>query len=350
MLNTKIGENYNANNVINPNDLRRRLLNIDSRFRTNIGDKPSSFAYRLEHTYRNVIRLRVASVEIPNTFYTFTSARKNTSFKVATRDKDNITRQNTISIEDGNYTASELIALIQNEFNTKFRDPFGIFLSVSLNANSAKITLKHNGLSAYPVTSPLTIPTISANPIVFDFGTSDYYTERNDNFGLGYNLGFRQRSYTLTTPTSTVPISTYTLTSEAIIDVVGDTYMFLALNDLHTVEHKTNDKYFQHLAKIIIREDKNSIIYDDGSTMLSNEIIFPSPVDLSVLNIQLLDPYGSIIELNGAHFAITLEITEVLNTKLYDFYRNYIWSGSIPSVNYKTVQGSAVPLLQGRGP
>lgn len=350
MLNTRIGENYNANNVINPNDLRRRLLNVDSRFRTNLGDKVSNFSYRLEHTYRNVIRLRVASVEIPNTFYTFSAAKKNTSFKVATRDIDNIARQITVSINDGNYTASELVALLQNEFNTKFRDPYGIFISVSLNANSAKITFTHNGLSAYPVVSPLTIPTVSANPIIFNFGTTEYYTERNDNFGLGYNLGFRQRCYTLTTPTSTVPFSTYVLTAEAIIDVVGDTYMFLAINDLHTVEHKTNEKYFQHLAKIIIREDKNAIIYDDGSTLLSNEIIFPSPVDLSVLNIQLLDAYGDLIELNGAHFAITLEITEVLNTKLYDFYRNYIWSGSIPSVNYKTVQGSALPLLNGRGP
>ncbi len=350
MLNTRIGDNYNANDVINSNDLRKRLLNIDSRFRTNIGDKTTNFSYRLEHTYKNVIRLRVASLEIPNTFYTFSAEQHNTSFKVATRDITGITRQVVISIDDGNYTASELIALIQNEFNTKLRDPYGIFLTISLNANNAKITLKHNGLSAYPVVSPLTTPSASANQIVFDFGTTQYYTEQNSNFGLGYNLGYRQRCYTVSTPATTVPLTTFSLTAEAVVDVVGDTYMFLALNDLHTVEHRSGEKYFQHLAKIIIREDKNTIIYDDGSTLLSNEIIFPSPVDLSTLNVQLLDAYGNVINLNGSHFSFTLEITEVLNTKLYDFYRNYIWTGSIPSVNYKTVQGSAVPLLRGRGP
>ena len=50
------------------------------------------------------------------------------------------------------------------------------------------------------------------------------------------------------------------------------------------------------------------------------------------------------------NWTFSLEITEVTNTKLYDFYRNYIWLGTIPSVNYKTVTGTAQPLLRGVGP
>jgi hypothetical protein len=46
-------------------------------------------------------------------------------------------------------------------------------------------------------------------------------------------------------------------------------------------------------------------------------------------------------------FSFSIEITEVLNMKLYDFYRNYIWMGTIPSV--KRVQGIATPLLNGTG-
>ena len=78
MLNTRIGENYNANDVINSNDLRKRIINIDSRFRTNFADPVGNFQYRLEHTYKNIIRMQVTSVEIPNTFYTFTTAHQNT--------------------------------------------------------------------------------------------------------------------------------------------------------------------------------------------------------------------------------------------------------------------------------
>ena len=78
MLNTKIGFNNNANDVINSNDLRKRILNIDSRFRNNYKDPSTDFSFQLEHTYKNIIRLRVASIEIPNIFYVFSTAKSNT--------------------------------------------------------------------------------------------------------------------------------------------------------------------------------------------------------------------------------------------------------------------------------
>ena len=120
------------------------------------------------------------------------------------------------------------------------------------------------------------------------------------------------------------------------------------MNELHTVEQKTSNNFVQCLAKIIIREEKQAVIYDDGGTLLSNEIIFPSPIDFKNLNIQLLDPYGDIIDLCGMNFSFSLEITEVLNTSLYDFYRNYIWMGAIPSV--KKASGSQQQLIKGVGP
>jgi hypothetical protein len=126
--------------------------------------------------------------------------------------------------------------------------------------------------------------------------------------------------------------------------------MLLCVNDFYTVEQRTDQTYIQCLAKVIVREDKHTIIFDDGASYMTNEIIFPSPTDLKILQVRLLDPYGEVIDLCGLNFSFSLEITEVLNTKLYDFYRNYIWLGSIPSVNQKKVQGSAQPLLCGIGP
>ena len=145
-------------------------------------------------------------------------------------------------------------------------------------------------------------------------------------------------------------LEVYYQTGEGCLDVVSDTYMLLCVNDLYTVEQKTAETYIQCLAKIVVREQKHMVIYEDGASLLSNEIIFPSPTDLKVLNVKLLDPFGDPIDLCGMNFSFALEITEVLNTKLYDFYRNYIWLGTIPSVNYKTVQGTAQTLLRGVGP
>lgn len=354
MLNTRIAENYNANDVINANDLRKRLLNIDSRFRNNIMDSTADFSFRLPHTYRNVIRVKVSSIEIPNSYYVFTSKKKNTSFTVKTADLSGTPRVLLVKIPDGNYAITELIDIIQQQFDECFRDPYGIYLSITLDMNSVKVTITHNGLSQFPLCAGVPCePQFPANPMTIWFcpeGEAPEPSERNFGLGLGYYLGFRNRSYSVKCHIPKNLIDIYTLTGEACADVVGDNYMFLAMNDLHAVEHKTRENYVQVLAKIIVREDKNAIIYDDGSTLLSNEVIFPSPTDISTLQVSLLDPYNSVIDLNGLNFSFTIEITEVMNTKLYDFYRNYIWLGSIPSVPYKTVEGSASGLLRGRGP
>lgn len=356
MLNTRIGENYNANDVINVNDLRKRILNIDSRFRTNQKDLSTDFSFRLTHPYKNLIRIRLASVEIPNMFYTFSEKKGNTKFKLQTKDINGIDRVINVVVPDGNYTAADLVLEIQSQFDTQLRDTYGIFITINVNLNSAKTIITNTGVAPYPIppsTTPVPeAPTQTGYPMYIDFLSSIKCKNRDHNFGLGYILGFRSKIYQVMTPQlgPDPPINIYQVTSESCIDVVGDTYMFLAVNDLYAVEQKTNENYIQVLAKVIIREDKQAVIYDDGSTLLSNEVIFPSPTDLSTLKVQLLDPYGEVIDLCGLNFSFTLEITEVQNTKMYDFYRNYIWLGQIPSVPYKKVQGSAQPLLKGIGP
>jgi hypothetical protein len=350
MLNTKIGENYNANDVINSNDLRKRIINVDSRFRDVCSESPTNFTYQLEHTYKNVIRARVASIEIPNMFYTFSKAKKNLSFVVKAYDISNNPRAVVIELEQGNYTSAEIISEIQTMFDERLRIPYGIFLTVMLNTNNAKISIQHNGVSAYPVTSSTVVPTANARPFILDFLVEPCMRERLHNFGLGYNLGFRNKVYkVMDVSMSPEGLMTYSIVAEGCLDVVGDTYLLLSINDLHTVEQKTKTNYIQCLAKVIVREEKYAVIYDDGGTLLSNDVIFPSPVDLSRLQIKLMDPYGDIIDLCGMNFSFSLEITEVLNTRLYDFYRNYIWLGSVPSVP-KGVTGSAQPLLKGIGP
>jgi len=269
--------------------------------------------------------------------YTFTD--KNNSFTVKAYDITNIVRVIKIIIPNGNYSSCELITLLQSLFDSEIRDVYGIFFNITLNTANAKVTITHTGVSAVPLpTQP--VPTQPAKAFILDFST-DKYNPRKHNFGLGFNLGFSKQCYKVSN-------DKFSQTGECCLDVVGDTYMFLCINDLHTVEQKTDETYIQCLAKIIIREDRFAVIYDDGSTLMSNEIVFPSPIDLKVLNVKLIDPYGDIVDLNCMNFSFSLEITEVLNTSLYDFYRNYIWLGAIPSI--KKASGSQQGLLKGIGP
>ncbi len=349
MLNTRAGELLNANDVINSNDLRKRILNIDSRFRSDINDPTTDFSFKFAHAYKNLIRLRISSIEIPNVFYTFT--QMNNSFTVTAYDISYVLREAHIVIEPGNYSSADLIMTIQSRLNCTLRDPYGIFISISLDIHTAKITFIHEGVSPYPVVcNPQCqeiCPTQPGRPFFLQFATPEKFKKRPTGFGLGYNLGFRKPVYKVTKESvSCSPFFSYSITSEGCLDVIGENYMFLSINDLHTVEQTTYGTYLQCLAKIIIREDKFSIIYDDGSTLMANEIIFPSPTDLKYLQVQLLDPYGDPIDLNNMNFSFSIEITEVLNTSLYDFYRNYIWMGGLPTLK-RSPNGSGIATLNG---
>ena len=65
------------------------------------------------------------------------------------------------------------------------------------------------------------------------------------------------------------------------------------------------------------------MVFDDGSSLLSNEIIFKSPINLSKLQVMLLDPWGSVIDIGNLNFSFTLEVTEIVNKQLHETYRNH---------------------------
>jgi len=304
--------------------------------------------YKFEHPYKNVIRARIASVEIPNMWYEFSAANfYNTYFKICAYDINNVLQSATITIPDGNYLATDLILAIQNQLNIKFNIPYGISISVSIHPNAITTSFIHNGVGVPTTTMP--IVTATAKPFILNFKVPELCYKPFD-FGLGSNLGFMNNYYNVANVYDTSgSIIRYIQTSESLVNVVPKHYLFLSIDDLHGVEQKTNDNYFQCLAKIIVREEKLGVIYDDGSTLLSNDVIFPSPVDLKQIKVRLSDPYNQIIDLNYMNFSFSLEITEVMNTKMYEFYRNYIWLGTIPSVP-ANVTGSAQGLLGGKGP
>lgn len=345
--NSRRNEIFNFNDVINSNDLRKQIVNVDSRFRDSVAkDTGTNFQYTFEHPYKNVIRIRIASSEIPNSWYEFDAAtHHNTSFEISAYDISNNLRTVTIQIADGNYGAIDLVSTIQAQFVSKLQTPYGIFMSIYPNPFNLKATIELRGVASIGATSP----TATGKPFYINF-LIPATANRPYNWGLGYNLGFRSLRYTVNTITDVSGgISTYAIQSESLIDVTAETYVFLAVNDYYTVENKNTIGFTQALAKIVVRDAKYSILFDDGGSLMSNDVIFPSPIDLKRIQVKLLDPYGRVIDLNGLNFSFSLEITEVTNTKMYEFYRNYIWLGSVPSLP-SNVTGSGMGLLGGKGP
>lgn len=369
MLNTKRNEIFNGNDVVNSHDLRRRVVNVDSRFRTILMNPTTDYTFSFANTYKNVIRARVASIEIPNVFYNFSTSLSNTSFKIFTKDYNEIRRGAEIIIPNGKYSVSDLIGAVNLSLYNKLFVPYGIYFEIKTNPLQFNSTITYIGsfdksFGSWPPAADSLSPEVfaatlkagglysgiypikAAVPFDLDF-CIERFQNRIYDFGLGYNLGFRGKKYLIDTAGS--GYGSIGVTSESCIDVYGTPYYFLAVDDFSSVEQKTNENNFQCLAKIIVREQKGEIIYDDGCNLLSNEVTFPSPIDIRQVRVRLLDSYGNLINLNDMNFSFSLEVTEVMNTKLYEFYRNYIWLGADPAVP-PGVRGSAQPLLGGRGP
>ena len=312
MLHIKTDEIYGKNPITNANDLRTHLVNIDSRFRENTQEPPTDFLYRFAHPYKNVIKARVASVEIPNGYYHFSRAKKNTMFRLDATDYEGNQHFLTVEIPEGDYTPECLIETIQEQLNA-IKDTYGLFFRIQYDPVSRRTTIQHDG-SAPPPCPPGPTHHPAAFGLTFVMvGLED----RTYDFGLGYHLGYQKPFYVVDSP--------FTVTSESLVNVAGDPYFLLAIDDFYTVEQKTATDYIQCLAKILIKRTPQGVMFHDGYTVLSNEITFPRPQDLKQVRVRLLDPYGIPVEIHNMNFSLSLEIQSVMNLQLYESYRNYLW-------------------------
>lgn len=291
-----------ANDVINANDLRKHMINVDSDFRSDPNDPSTNFVIYLDPEIKNVLRIRLASAEIPNTYYEFSSKKRNTKLTLICPTAT--PQQRTFQILDGNYTATQLQTAIQTAFDTAPSPNYKILID--------------------PITAKTTIYTEGYEEFAMDFRTEYNSSEVNpdlngevvNDWGLAYNLGFRRKVYD----------GENTYKSEAIINTLGDQYFFLRINDYFTIQQPYPDRnILQAFTKIICRTDKNTELFNDGSDLLTREYIFQQPTNISRLRIRLIDKYGEPIDLHDMPISLSLEITEVMNCKLYDFYKNYLF-------------------------
>lgn len=339
MQNTKTNEVFSLNEIVNANDYKKIIVNVDSTFRNSLNMLSTNFYYDLPFPIKNAIKMRLASIEIPNTWFEFSAINyQNTFFTVIAPDITGTQTTMFVKIPDGNYTTSQVLNTIQSKLN-EFRSTTGIYLLISIDPYSLKVSITFQGTVPPNTASPPSTPTNPpSGPFVLDFGTT---LTSLTNWGLGYLIGYRQRVYNVTNLANGV----YTLQGESICDTITSAYIFLIINDWYAVIQKTEENYFDATAKIIVRQDKGSVIYYDGSDLVSNQITFPSPIDLNQLKVQLVDSNGNILDINGMNFSFAMEITLVQNSKLNEHYRNYNWDGQDPKIS-RNSRGSAVAGYQ----
>ena len=295
----------NANDVINANDLEKHMINCDSDFRTKATDSTTNFTINVYPRIKNVIRIRLASLEIPNTGYAFSSQKNNTQLQFISSGTSN-----TYQIESGNYSSTGLISQI----STVFTATPGY--TISLDPISQKTTIAASG--NFTMDFRTVLNSVELNPGLKQTNSYNFPEYGQDvlyNWGLAYNLGFRQKYYQ----------GSNSYTSEAIINTAGDQYYFLQVNDYYSITQPFPDgTTLEAFTKLVLRNNKNTEIFNDSSDFLTREYVFKQPTDISRLDIRIVDKNNNPVNLQDLGISLSLEITEVMNCKLYDFYRNYI--------------------------
>ena len=139
------------------------------------------------------------------------------------------------------------------------------------------------------------------------------------DYGLGYNMGFSRGIFDSSGPDAS---GNRFVASDMISYFAGDSYVFLKINEFDCVRQTIRGSDFTALAKVIIKEPKNYMAFDDAASQHAKQVTFPTPQDLSRLHVQILDPYGEIIDMGSSQVSFSIEVLEIMNLSLYNTVRD----------------------------
>mgnify|MGYP001363392044 FL=1 len=248
---------------------------------------------------KNVISLRLASIEIPNAWYLFSYLKGNNRFKIEITTcvpcEGKKCTVSEIVVPDGNYDSETLIDYLNKTYfyqNSNEDDKALKFIKISLD--------KFNNKTIFEIEEGAT------EGMVFSL----HFTEKNtDNMmmTLGWTLGFRLSRYLKIEDS---------IQSEGLFDAGGDRYIYFALNDYQYNVNENNIVLFDEtsiydniLGKIPMVNGKLCLIIEENDgTSFTKTRRYNGPVNLKKMKISVMDKFGDIIDLNNMDFSFTLEL------------------------------------------
>lgn len=262
-------------------------MSLDSRFADKYYADTADYQMRLPSLHRNIMRLALTSVEIPAVEWVFSAEHGNLDFQYKVSPATTFT---TVSIAPGNYTIDELKTAIDTAL------PAAFTVTVDPNTHLMKIS----------------------NPSAFTlnlYSGDDRIASRRTHWGIGYYMGFRDKTVT---SSGSGP---YTVTGLSPVSVLGSPYYLLQLEVPSPVEplrHRLlGNGWIGAFAKLILRNGVYTIDYDDGGNMLRKENTFLAPVSIQTVRVRIVDAFGEVVNLHYTDWSLTLELYEVVNSRVY---------------------------------
>ena len=337
---SKTGINLDDNGappgIINPINVNtiKRAVNIDTRFRPNYyATKSSDLHIHLPTKVERAVSMRLASIEIPMSFYAISAELKNNVFKVSwgVTDASSV----VITLPDGNYDIGLSDKTKAARLETVVNDQLAA--SEAGVATAGKLNLRY---TVDPITgksrffqdaSAGLVP--AAIPFKINFATTStgfvYPTSDNPQplqTTLGWMLGYR------------APVGEYAsngkvigggggggtdalgnIISEGICNVQGTRYIYVSIDDF---VNSSNNYFTAAFASsvmapnIITRINVADLAQDvtvfhyaqqEGySTELDRSRSYFGPVDIQKMRVTLYDEYGRVLNLNYMDWSMEL--------------------------------------------
>ena len=297
--------------------IQTQNLNLNSCFRSNYyNTNPCDYLYILPSEVKNVVSMRLASIEIPNAWYLFSHNKKNNFFKIIIIIKKKNTEEQeeqeeyeeyeekkeyTILIPDGNYDSETLENYLNETYFYQSEE--------EEDEEEEKCLLKFIkfSINQYNFKSSFEIILEEEDDTLISFSLH-FMEDINQNImnSLGWALGFRATNYINITGK---------IVSEGLFDGGGDRYIYVSINDYQYNDNNFNTVCFDKsiltedvIAKIPMVNGKLALIIDDVDNPLTKTRRYNGPVNISRLQIKILDKFGSVIDLNNMDYSFTLEL------------------------------------------
>jgi hypothetical protein len=237
--------------------------------------------------------MQLAAIELPTTFYVVSKQYGNNFFSITVN-----TSTTVINIPDGNYNQTTIMDAINNQL-VLAGAPFNQVI-FKINLTNVTTGSGQTLVGFYDLTNNTVL---ELNFQADRFGISDNNTPLPLKFG--WILGFRNGIYT----------NNLNYVSEGVVDVTGPRYVYLVVDDHN---NNVNNGFYSAfnssllnnniLARISLQSNFFNIQITNNLNLVTSPREYFGPVNLQVLNIQLLDEYGRVVDLNNMDFSFCLTL------------------------------------------
>jgi hypothetical protein len=287
-----------AAGVINPLEKRtiNKIVNIDSLFRVNFYvTNSNTFDLMLPAPIKNVLSMKVTSLELPKCVYVFNVLNKTNQFQIVVGGIKYL-----IEVREGNYTGDELVDYL----NVAVFPAMMLPITASYDSKYERIVF-------------------ASTVVGFQFGldfTIPVYPNRTITLNMGWIMGFRHPDYSYSEHYVTSADMSHDIGFNADACYAGNVfrYLFLSVNEFKNNYNDTIVPVFTNNSTLtinnvlaILRYDSNRGMIVSGKSADLREYF--GPVSIEKLRITLYDEFGRLAAINNVDYSFQLELECLYN-------------------------------------